>query len=489
MTLSSHPAASGAGASPEVVEAPGAVRFPEGFLWGSATASYQVEGAAAEDSRAPSVWDTFSATPGKVHAGHTGEIACDHYHRFREDVALMKRLNLTVYRFSVSWSRVMPDGVTLNPAGIRFYSELVDELLAAGILPWLTQYHWDLPQALEDDGGWANRATAEKFVDYARILHEALGDRVRHWTTLNEPWCAAFLGYANGHHAPGRTSPEDALAAAHHLLLAHGMTVRELRRRDPKLELGLTLNFTDYRPADPASPGDRDAARRLDGAFNRFFLEPILRGAYPDDVLKDQTGLWREGLVRSGDLEVISEPIDVLGVNYYTGELLTGAAPEQASDAAAEARAAGAPSPHVGSEHVIPVRRELPRTEMGWEVFPEALRDLLIRLQEDYTGPAGVALYVTENGAAYADEPDAVGFVQDDERISYIREHLRAVRAAMEAGADVRGYFVWSLLDNFEWAFGYDKRFGIVRVDYHTLQRTPKASALWYAEAAKTGSV
>lgn len=470
-------------------DASSAVAFPTDFLFGSATAAYQVEGAAAEGGRAPSVWDTFAHTPGKVHEGETGDVACDHFHRFREDVALMKRLNLKVYRFSVSWSRVMPDGVNVNPEGLKFYSDLVDELLAAGILPWLTQYHWDLPQALEDQGGWANRQTAERFADYAVTLHEALGSRVRHWTTLNEPWCAAFLGYANGHHAPGRTSPEDALAAAHHLLLGHGLAVGALRRRDPELELGLTLNFTDYRPADPASPGDVDAARRLDGSFNRFFASAIFHGAYPSDVLEDQAGLWREGLVQPGDLEIISTPIDVLGVNFYTGELLTGADPEHAAQAAAAARAQGAPNPNVGSEHVSSIPRGLPATAMGWEVFPQGLHDLLLRLHREYTGPAGVALYVTENGAAYPDAPDAAGFVQDDDRLSYIREHLHAVHQAISAGADVRGYFVWSLLDNFEWAFGYDRRFGIVRVDYDTLARIPKASANWYAQVAATGVV
>ncbi|WP_150463221.1 GH1 family beta-glucosidase [Nesterenkonia ebinurensis] len=469
--------------------APTAVQFPPGFLFGSATAAYQVEGAHDAAGRAPSIWDTFSKTPGKVHAGHTGDTACDHYHRYREDVALMKWLNLKVYRFSVSWSRVMPDGVTVNPEGLRFYSELVDELLAAGIIPWLTQYHWDLPQALEDAGGWANRQTAYAFEKYAQVLHEALGDRVRHWTTLNEPWCSAFLGYANGHHAPGRTEPGAALAAAHHLLLGHGLAVRTLRQRDPQLELGLTLNFTDYRPADPDSPGDRDAARRLDGAFNRFFIDPVIRGVYPADVLTDQTGLWPSGTVQEGDLEIISAPIDVLGVNFYTGELLTGAAPEQAPAAAAAARASGEPSPNVGSEHVTSVRRGLPQTAMGWEVYPQALQDLLVRLHEQYTSELGVVLYVTENGAAYDDAVEPDGSVHDPQRLDYIRRHLKAVHAAIEAGADVRGYFVWSLLDNFEWAFGYDKRFGIVRVDYGTLERTPKASAHWYAEVARTGVV
>ncbi|WP_300344017.1 GH1 family beta-glucosidase [Nesterenkonia sp.] len=472
----------------EAVASPTAVRFPPNFLWGSATAAYQVEGGWNDGGRGASIWDTFSKTPGKVFEGHTGDTACDHYRLFREDVALMKRLNLQVYRFSVSWSRVMPDGVTPNPEGLKFYSDLVDELLEAGITPWLTQYHWDLPQALEDAGGWTVRSTAEAFERYAVVLHEALGDRVRHWTTLNEPWCAAFLGYANGHHAPGRTEPSAALAAAHHLLLAHGRAVTALRQRDPQLQLGLTLNFTDYQPADPDSAADRDAARRLDGSFNRFFIEPVLKGAYPSDVLADQAGLWPQGLVAECDMETISTPIDVLGVNFYTGELLRGADPEQAAEKAAAARRAGPPTPNVGSEHVSPVPRELPRTAMGWEVLPEALHRLLVRLHTDYTGPANVALYVTENGAAYEDELTETG-IHDAERLDYIRRHLHAVHAAIEDGADVRGYFVWSLLDNFEWAFGYSKRFGIVHVDYTTQRRTPKDSAHWYAQVAATGMV
>lgn len=466
-----------------------AVAFPASFLWGSATAAYQVEGAHDADGRGPSIWDTFSRTPGKVFEGHTGDTACDHYHRFREDVALMKDLNLQVYRFSVSWSRVMPDGVRVNPAGLRFYSELVDELLAAGIIPWLTQYHWDLPQPLENAGGWASRETVGAFERYTKVLHDALGDRMRHWTTLNEPWCSAFLGYANGHHAPGRTEPSASLAATHHLLLAHGAAMRLLRARDPQLELGLTLNFTDVRPADPALPGDVDAARRLDGTANRLFLEAIMCGRYPADVLEDQAGLWPEDLVRTGDMEMISTPIDVLGVNFYTGNLATAVEPGRAAAEAAVARRTGPPNPNVGSEHVEHVARDLPQTAMGWEVHPEALEDLLVRLHRHYTGPAGVALYVTENGAAYEDTVAADGAVEDPERLEYIRQHLHAVHAARTAGADVRGYFVWSLLDNFEWAFGYNKRFGIVHVDYPTQRRTPKSSARWFAQVARTGVV
>ena len=464
--------------------------FPADFLWGAATASYQIEGAGDADGRSDSIWDTYARTPGMVLHGHDGSLACDHYHRYPQDVALMSELNLSSYRFSVAWPRVMPDGRTLNPAGLDFYSRLVDELLAADIVPWLTLYHWDLPQVLEDAGGWPERDTALRFLDYTGAVHEALGDRVRHWTTLNEPWCSAFLGYAQGRHAPGRTEPVAALRAAHHLLLGHGLAVEELRRRDPSLELGLTLNFTDTQPLDPTSPRDLDAARRGDGMANRFFVEPVTLGAYPVDVLVDLGELWPQDLVHDGDLATISTPIDVLGVNYYATQTVTaGCDPERASVAAAQARRHDSPSPAVGSEHVVTVRRGVPVSDMGWEISPTGLSDLLLRLHKDYTGAAGVRLYVTENGMADDDVPDADGYVEDPARLDYLDHHLRAVHDSLQRGADVGGYFVWSLLDNFEWAWGYTKRFGIVRVDYETQERTPKASARWYADVAGSGRI
>ena len=464
--------------------------FPDDFLWGAATASYQIEGASRADGRSDSIWDTFSRQPCKVLHGHDGSVACDHYHRYPADVALMRELNLSAYRFSLAWPRVVPDGRTVNPAGLDFYSRLVDELLAAGITPWLTLYHWDLPQALEDAGGWPERDTALRFVDYAAAVHDALGDRVHYWTTLNEPWCSAFLGYAAGVHAPGRTEPQAALRAAHHLLLGHGLVTQELRRRDPDLSLGLTLNFTDTQPLDPASERDRDAARRTDGLANRFFVEPITLGSYPQDVLEDLGELWPADLVQDGDLATISTPIDVLGVNYYATQAVTaGCDPGHAPVAAAQARRFDPPSPAVGSEHVAVVRRGIPVSDMGWEISPDGLAELLLRLHKDYTGPRGVRLAVTENGAAADDRPDAAGYVDDTERVDYLDRHLRAVHDAMERGADVDGYFVWSLLDNFEWAWGYTKRFGIVRVDYDTQERTPKASARWYADVAGSGRI
>ena len=464
--------------------------FPADFLWGAATASYQIEGAGDADGRADSIWDTYARTPGMVLHGHDGSVACDHYHRYPQDVALMRELNLSSYRFSVAWPRVMPDGRTLNPAGLDFYSRLVDELLEADILPWLTLYHWDLPQTLEDAGGWPERETALRFLDYSVAVHDALGDRVRHWTTLNEPWCSAFLGYAQGRHAPGRTEPTSALRAAHHLLLGHGLAVEELRRRDGDLELGLTLNFTDTRPLDPTTARDLDAARRLDGLANRFFVEPVTTGAYPADVLADLGDLWPEDLVHDGDLATISAPIDVLGVNYYASQTVTaGCEPELAPVAAAQARHHDGPSPSVGSEHVAVVRRGVPVSDMGWEVEPTALSDLLLRLHKDYTGALGVRLYVTENGMADDDRPDADGYVNDPARLAYVEDHLRAVHDSMGRGADVGGYFVWSLLDNYEWAWGYTKRFGVVRVDYDTQERIPKASARWYAGVAGSGRI
>ncbi|WP_402377449.1 glycoside hydrolase family 1 protein [Isoptericola rhizosphaerae] len=479
----------------------GRVAFPDGFLWGAATAAYQVEGAGSEDGRLDSIWDVFARVPGAVHHGDDGMVACDHYHRYHEDVALMKSLHLDTYRFSTSWARVVPDGRTVNHKGIDFYSRLVDELLGADIMPWLTLYHWDLPQALEEAGGWPARDTAYRFADYAEVMADALADRVPVWTTLNEPWCSAFLGYTAGVHAPGRTSPELGLAAAHHLMLGHGLAVETLRERAPEASLGITLNFTVSDPVDPDSPADVDAARRDDGMFNRIFLDPVLRGAYPQDILVDVAHLGLAELIRPGDLELISTPIDVLGVNYYNGGAVS-ATPEAAAgaqdgtagpdgvrehDDSAPARETRSPNPV--PEGVYPHSRGLPTTDMGWEVQPEGLTRLLVRIQEDYTGPRGTALFVTENGAAYPDVVEQDGTVDDPDRIAFLDAHLRALKDAIDAGADVRGYFAWSLMDNFEWALGYSKRFGLTRVDYETQERTVKSSGRWYADVARDNAV
>ncbi|MFE6253733.1 GH1 family beta-glucosidase [Agromyces sp. NPDC057865] len=454
--------------------------FPADFLFGTATAAFQIEGAAFEGGRTASIWDAFCRVPGAVINGDTGDVACDHYHRMPQDVALMKDLGLQTYRFSTSWSRVRPDGGPVNPTGIDFYSRLVDELLGAGIKPWLTLYHWDLPQALEERGGWANRDTAELFRDYALSMHDALGDRVDVWTTLNEPWCSSFLSYTGGAHAPGRQDVAAGLAAGHHLLLAHGLAVQALRERDPGLELGITLNLAPVHPVDPSDAGDVDAARRIDGQFNRFFLDPIFRGAYADDLLADVGPLGLDAVVRPGDLEVISTPIDTLGVNYYHGEHVSARpAPVALQGSAPTDRPTRSPFPAAEGVHWHP--QGLPTTAMDWEVEPDGLRELLVRVHREYADAAGVKLYVTENGAAYDDAVAADGAVHDAERAEFLRGHLGAILDAIDEGAPVRGYFYWSLLDNFEWAWGYDKRFGLVRVDYDTQVRTVKDSGLAYS--------
>ena len=458
--------------------------FPAEFLFGTATAAYQIEGAAHEDGRTDSIWDAFSRVPGAVVNADNGDVACDHYHRYPADVALMKELGIQTYRFSTSWARVRPDGGPVNPAGIDFYSRLVDELLGAGIKPWLTLYHWDLPQALEEQGGWTNRDTAFRFRDFALDVHDALGDRVDVWTTLNEPWCSSFLSYTAGAHAPGRQSKGDGLAAAHHLMLAHGLAVEALRSRAPELELGITLNLTVAKPLDPSNAGDLDAARRIDGQFNRVFLDPIFRGAYPSDFLSDVAGagLAREfeSVVHDGDLAIISQPIDTLGVNYYHGELVSDRAAEHPLPAQAPTdRPTGSPFP--AADGVFTHPQGLPLTAMDWEVQPDGLRELLVRVHEDYADAAGVKLFVTENGAAYDDVVAPDGRVHDADRADFVTAHLGAILDAIDEGVPVHGYFYWSLLDNFEWAWGYDKRFGLVRVDYETQERTVKDSGLAYA--------
>ena len=465
--------------------------FPPGFVWGSATAAYQIEGGAQLDGRTDSIWDTFCREPGAVANKDNGDVACDHYHRWQDDIALMADLNLGAYRFSTAWPRIVPAPGRVNQAGLDFYSRLVDGLLERGITPWLTLYHWDLPQWIEERGGWAERATVERFTEYALTLHGALGDRVRHWSTLNEPWCSAFLGYAGGQHAPGRQDPQAAVSAAHHLLLAHGTAVRALRSADPGLQLGITLNTTVTDPVDPADPADVVAADRLDAAFNRVFMEPLFRGSYPPVAVDSFATAGAVLPVRDGDLDIISTPLDFLGLNYYNGASVTGHAPPPE----ATLRGGGADverpttNPNVGLAGVHVISRGLPRTAMDWEIQPDGLRRLLERVHTDYTGALGIPLYVTENGAAFEDVVAEDGSVPDHHRTAFIADHLRAVHAALENGADVRGYFAWSLLDNFEWAYGYAKRFGIIRVDFDTQTRTPKLSAQMLAETARTGTL
>jgi beta-glucosidase len=465
----------------------GRLRFPPGFLWGAATAAYQIEGAATEDGRTPSIWDTFSATPGKVLGGDTGHVAADHYHRHAEDIAIMSAIGLNAYRFSVSWPRVRPAGHgPVNPAGMAFYDRLVDDLLTAGIRPVLTLYHWDLPQELEDAGGWTDRDTAYRFAEYAGLVAGRLGDRVGLWSTLNEPWCSAFLGYGSGEHAPGRTDPAAALTAAHHLLLGHGLGVQALRSAGMRADAqaSLVINPTTVRAASSA-PGDVDAARRIDGLINRIWLDPVLRGQYPADVQADTAHLTGWEFVRDGDLDIIATPIDALGVNYYQ-PMLVGAG-EPPGPVRVDAQAAGhPPSAWPGSEDVRFLQPPGPLTDMGWSVDATGLRELLGRIRRDY---GDVPLIITENGAAYADEPTDSGAVHDPERVAYLQAHLTAAHEALGDGVDLRGYFAWSLLDNYEWAWGYSKRFGIVHVDYATQKRTLKDSAYWYRDVIVNGGV
>ncbi len=460
--------------------------FPAGFVWGTATAAAQVEGAAHEDGKEDSIWDVFARLPGAIAHGDTPEVASDHYHRMPEDVALMKELGLTAYRFSTSWARIKPGDRQLNPKGLDFYSRLVDRLLEAGITPWLTLYHWDLPQAVQEQGGWANRDTAYRFCDYAAAVHDALGDRVSHWTTFNEPLCSSLIGYASGEHAPGLQNPRAALAAVHHQHLAHGLAVAMLRRRSEH-QVGITLNLTNAIPNMPEHPADIEAARRVDALFNRMFLEPILLLRYPHDLLVDLREYGFAELIQEGDLQTIGAPIDFLGVNYYHDDAVSGHPPPAGARPNLTPTTRASSSPLVGSEYVTFPRRDLPRTAMDWEVNPDGLRALLVRLGREY--PNLPPLYVTENGGAYGgDVVGEDGRVRDPERTSYILRHIQAVSDAVAEGAEVRGYFVWSLLDNFEWAWGYQKRFGIVHVDYETRARTIKNSGRAYAKFIRNGA-
>ena len=453
--------------------------FPAGFLWGSATAAAQIEGAAHEDGKEDSIWDVFARIPGAVAGGDTPEVAVDHYHRMPQDVALMKELGLGAYRFSTSWARIKPGDREINHKGLDFYSRLVEELLEAGILPWLTLYHWDLPQSLQESGGWANRDTAYRFLEYATAVHAALGDRVAHWTTFNEPLCSSLIGYAAGEHAPGLRDPRAALAAVHHQHLAHGLAVEALRSLGAD-KLGITLNLTNAIPHTPSDPVDVEAARRIDALSNRMYLEPILLARYPADLLHDVRDFGLAEFIRADDLRVIGAPIDFLGVNYYHDDNVSGHPLPVEARPNLQPTARAKSSPFVGSEYVTFPSRDLPRTAMDWEVNPSGLRALLVRLGFEY--PNLPPLYVTENGGAYnGDTVDEDGHVHDPDRTAYIVQHIQAVADAVADGADVRGYFLWSFLDNFEWAWGFHKRFGIVHVDYASQVRTVKDSGLAYS--------
>ena len=445
--------------------------FPDDFLWGVATSSFQIEGAADVDGKGESIWDRFCEQPGAVKDGTDGKVACDHYNRYPSDVQMMADLGMQAYRFSVSWPRILPSGTgRVSEAGLAFYDRLVDSLLEKDITPYVTLYHWDLPQALQDRGGWPSRDTAKAFVEYADVVSRRLGDRVRHWITHNEPWCISVLGHLNGEHAPGHKSLNETLHTSHHLLLSHGWSVPVIRENVPDAEVGITLNLLPGGPAS-SSEADRAAWRHLDGTFNRWFLDPLYGRGYPQDIISDymESGELANAelpFVLPGDLEAMAVETDFLGINYYSRAVVR--------------------SDKVPEEENLPVELKVPEdaefTDMGWEVYPRGLYDLLVDLHETYAPPA---LYITENGAAYGQGPDASGRVNDQLRLDYLREHFKAAHTAIQGGVPLVGYFVWSLMDNFEWAFGYEKRFGIVYVDYETLERTPKASALWYREVIR----
>jgi len=431
--------------------------FPPDFVWGAATSSYQIEGATAEDGRGESIWDRFCATPGKVRNAESGAVACDFYHRYRDDIGLMRELGLDAFRFSIAWPRILPDGRgRVNAPGLDFYDRLVDALLEAGIRPFPTLYHWDLPQALEDAGGWPARATAEAFVEYVDTVAARLGDRITDWTTHNEPFCSSWVGYGWGVHAPGRASVADALAAAHHLLLSHGWAVEVIRRHSPDAEVGIVLDLWPMQPASDDAT-DADAARIADGVHSRWFLDPLLRGEYPEDMLEHFSHVAPP--VADGDLAVIAEPLEFVGVNNYSRGLV------RADPAGGEPLEVRAPTGKL--------------TDMGWEVYPDGLYEVIMRLHREYAVPK---IYVTENGAAFADVVTHDGRVHDLERRAYLADYTSATGRTLADGAPVAGYFVWSLLDTFEWSFGYSKRFGLVYVDYATLARIPKDSFHWYRD-------
>ena len=443
------------------------VSFPDDFIWGSATSSYQIEGAWNEDGKGESIWDRFTHTPGHIVDQSTGDVACDHYHRLPEDIALMKSLGLQAYRFSISWPRILPEGRgRVNQAGLDFYSRLVDGLLNAGIKPVATLYHWDLPQALQDSGGWPQRSTAEAFVEYADAVTRRLGDRVGTWITHNEPWCASILSYQYGEHAPGWQDTAAAVRASHHLLLSHGWAVPVIRANSSGSEVGITLNFETMIAAS-GSPADTRLARIRDGSYNRWFISALYGREYPADIVTHYEPFFPQGMdfIQPGDFEAIAVPTDFLGVNYYTRAVVRD---ETAADN--------------WPQTVFP---DLPKCDMHtgvwdpiyWEIYPQGLYDLLNRIHFEYGPPK---IYITENGTSFIEGPNADGRITDNRRQKYLQDHMAAARRAMDNGVPLAGYFVWSLMDNFEWGKGYQQQFGIVYVDYETQRRIPKDSALWY---------
>ncbi|HUF97798.1 MAG TPA: GH1 family beta-glucosidase [Ilumatobacter sp.] len=455
-----------------------AIQFPDGFIWGSATASYQIEGGAFSGGRGPSVWDTFSHTEGKVANGHNGDVACDHFNRMRSDVAMMKELGHQTYRFSISWSRVQPEGRgKVNREGIAFYQQLVDELLTNDIVPCPTLFHWDLPQGLEDLGGFRNRDTVGWFGDYAAVMAKELGDRVTMWSTFNEPWCYAYLGHGAGVHAPGLRDGMAAVTVAHHELLAHGTALQAMRAERNGLGLGIVINPTNVR-SEGSPAASSDAIRRVDAIHNRWWFDAPLKGHYPADIIDDFGEAYGplDHIIQDGDNATIAQPLDWIGINYYFDQLLKGAGADASKRMGAYPTVTGTTEADQRSVH----------TDMGWPITPEGFTELLLRLHDDY--PNLPPVYITENGCAY-DDPVIDGKVADTRRIKYLDAHLQALHAAIEAGVDVRGYYQWSLMDNFEWALGFDKRFGLVHVDFDTLDRTPRDSAYWYREVIKANGL
>ncbi|WP_456276210.1 GH1 family beta-glucosidase [Bacillus sp. AK128] len=446
------------------------IQFPKDFIWGTATSSYQIEGAVKEDGRGESIWDRFCRIPGKVQNKENGDIACDHYHLYEDDIKLIKSLGVQSYRFSVAWSRIFPEGTgTPNPKGLDFYKRLINSLLEHDIEPLLTMYHWDLPQLLQDKGGWMNRDMTDYFTDYATYLYQELGDTVKKWGTHNEPWVVSYKGYSLGNAAPGYLDFRSHLKASHHLLLSHGKAVQAFRELGPKGgEIGITLNIEPTYPLED-NEECKKAARIKDGFSNRWFLDPVLKGSYPQDLVDMYSKFETFDYIKNGDLEVTSSPMDFLGVNYYS---ISTNKPGNEGE--------------LGFLGVESVKTGRPVTYMDWEIEPQGLVDTLKRIKEDY---GDIPVYITENGAAYDDQVEEDGSVNDEDRRSYIEMHLKACKEAIDAGVNLKGYYLWSLMDNFEWRYGYSKRFGMVRVDYDTLKRTPKNSALWYKKVIEANAI
>ena len=439
--------------------------FPRDFKWGTATSSYQIEGAPTAGGKGPSVWDTFSHIEGKINNGDTGDTACDHYHLWRDDIELLKNLGVNAYRFSISWPRIFPTGKENEPnqIGLDFYSRLVDTLLENQITPFITLNHWDIPQGLEDIGGWPERDIVHQFVKYSYHVSKHLGDRVRNWITHNEPWCVSYLGYIEGHKPPGLINKwSKSLATAHHLLLSHGMAIPEIRNNSKQSEIGITLNLNTAIPAS-GSTYDEDACRFFDGQFNRLYLNPLYNNEYPDDVfeyLKTKSLISESDLnfIKQGDLNIISTKTDFLGVNYYSRAVIR--------------------NEEIDEKNNLPRNVDMgPKTDFGWEIYPPGIYDLLMRLKNEYKVQN---IYITENGCSYGDGPNSEGKINDKRRIEYYRSHLTELRRAIEDGVPCSGYFAWSLMDNFEWAQGFSQRFGLIWVDFETLERIPKDSYYWY---------